>query len=155
MPGFNTFLFSQQNLNRNTTMSATIFGTSKVVDALLYNYLADKKIRHPSHIISDDIPIAYPICPQPIEETCPPTPIEEPIIPPFYTPHILPYNSAIMKSHTSLAFASAPALILKKEPEIIPPVSPTISPDPSIQKTHIQLANPICPIKIIYSRARL
>ncbi len=130
-----------------------IIGDSIINEAILFNYLADKKIVNPNHIMSDFIEIAIPIIPQPIEGTVPPTPIEPvpppPIIPPSQPPSKL---VAIMKSYNQLTIPIVPALIR----EVVPPppivVAPPTPINNAIQKTYTKLTSPMAPAKIIDSR---
>ena len=126
---------------------------SEIIEAILYNYLEDKRIKNPNHIMSDYMPIAPPIVPDPIEEYVPPVyidPTPEPTPPPPLP--VVPVNFPITKSYFRLVPPVIPAPIVVFVPPAPPPPVIVAPVDPSIKKTFIKLAPAINPAKIVSSK---
>lgn len=130
---------------------AMLNGTSSI-RAYIVNYLADKRINNPPHIITSDEELFPHVPPRLIYETNPPEtlPPTEPE-PPIVDPVIPTGPTAIMKSGDYISTPIRPILITK----IVPPPEPAPEPepviDPAIGKSDESLGTPVPPRRITKS----
>lgn len=139
-------IFNYSNVNANILAIGylnSITSNTSQTNGLLYNYLADKRIYPISYTNSDDILIADPIIPKPIQEI-PLPPI--PPIPPFTG---CPAPISIIASSYFLTASIPPAPIAHEVNLPVPVVIVENSVNLAISKSYDQLTSPLIPARII------